>query len=106
MENFATIDATLRPELRQDWENMVKDWQEDQSKPCPYAPSVKCELASIFLLVEAHANKLYLAGITEAQVRLDLRNQELADIAAGRTTSHQTSATAFLVAGLHLEEAQ
>ncbi|KAJ6448514.1 hypothetical protein C8R47DRAFT_933397, partial [Mycena vitilis] len=43
---------------------------------------------------------------TEADIRLQLRKEELQDAASGTTPVHGTSATAFLTAGLQLEDAQ
>jgi hypothetical protein len=43
---------------------------------------------------------------TETQVRLDVRKDEEALTAAGATPLHGRSATAFLVAGIQIEDAQ
>ncbi len=43
---------------------------------------------------------------TEAQVRLDVRKDEEALTAGGRTPLNGRSATAFLTAGIQIEDAQ
>jgi hypothetical protein len=55
------------------------------------------------LLTSAH---ILSDGPTEAQVRLQLKCDEEKDLAGGRAPLHGTSATAFLTAGLQIEQAQ
>lgn len=43
---------------------------------------------------------------SEAEVRLQLRKDELDEVRAGKAPLHEMSATSFLVAGLQLEEIQ
>jgi hypothetical protein len=43
---------------------------------------------------------------TEAEMRLELKKEETAEAAGGSAVVHGTSAVAFLVAGLQLEDAQ
>jgi hypothetical protein len=45
-------------------------------------------------------------GPTEAQVRLQLKRDKEKDLAGGRAPLHGTSATAFLTAGLQIEQTQ
>jgi len=45
-------------------------------------------------------------AISEAQVKKTLAEDEAARLAAGGLALHATSASAFLIAGLELEEAQ
>jgi hypothetical protein len=43
---------------------------------------------------------------SEAEVRLELRKDEAAQTAAGQAPFHGSSATAFLVAGIQIEDTQ
>ncbi|KAF7333064.1 CxC2 domain-containing protein [Mycena venus] len=58
--------------------------------------------------IDAHnyLKNLGLDGPTEAQVRLQLKRDEEKDLAEGRAPLHGTSVTAFLTAGLQIEQAQ
>jgi uncharacterized protein VirK/YbjX len=47
-----------------------------------------------------------LGLLMEGEVRLRLRNEELAELAQGQILVHEISATSFLVAGLQLEDLQ
>nr|GAT48915.1 predicted protein [Mycena chlorophos] len=99
-EVFLVAQADSVPE----WRQMVLDHEEDGSNKYPYATEVKgIPNAGWF---RAHA---YLwAGISEAQTRLMLREQEAKDAAAGRAASHrhEVGPTAFIEFGLSLEELQ
>lgn len=48
----------------------------------------------------------FSGGVTEAQVRLQLRKEETDEVHEGRATLHETSATGFLAMGLHIEHLQ
>lgn len=41
VDSYAEITSTLRKEVKHDWEKQVQDWEEDRSKPNPYAPRMK-----------------------------------------------------------------
>ncbi|KAJ7727679.1 hypothetical protein DFH07DRAFT_757637, partial [Mycena maculata] len=84
---FVTVNNTVELEVRQEWSRMIKEWLGDHIKPNPYVLDRK-ETPS------------------EAQVRLDLKKEEEDDARAGRSPILGTSATAFITAGMQLEDAQ
>ncbi|KAJ7712961.1 hypothetical protein DFH07DRAFT_974842 [Mycena maculata] len=84
---FVVVNNTVELEVRQEWSRMIKEWLGDHSKPNPYVLDRK-ETPS------------------EAQVRLDLKKEEEDDARAGRSPILGTSATAFITAGMQLEDAQ
>lgn len=49
---------------------------------------------------------VYSDGLSEAQVRLQLSTEETAEAARGATSFRETSASGFILAGLHLEDFQ
>jgi hypothetical protein len=61
-------------------------------------------LTTMYLVTDSH--HLTEGGLTEAQVRLQLRKDEVDEIKEGKATMHDTSATGFLVTGLHIEALQ
>ncbi|KAJ7431644.1 hypothetical protein B0H11DRAFT_2261644 [Mycena galericulata] len=84
---YSEVTRTVEKDLRQTWQKQIKDWLADATKPNPYILD-KSDVPS------------------EAQVRLELKKEEEAEARAGRTPIHGTSATAFLTAGMQLEDAQ
>ncbi|KAH7905083.1 hypothetical protein BJ138DRAFT_1138372 [Hygrophoropsis aurantiaca] len=87
VENFREVTNTLNRDTIKAWKDMLCHWEEDSTNSNPY--------------------EIDRSGtLTEPQVRLQLRNDELQDITNGRPLVHETSATAFLVAGLQLEDIQ
>ncbi|KAJ7643850.1 hypothetical protein FB45DRAFT_736350 [Roridomyces roridus] len=87
--NFQEVNSTLHKNLRAEWKQAIKDWEEDKSKPCPYMLSPQ-------------------NGMNEAAVLQELKAAEAAEAAEtrGASTTTPTTAAAFLKAGLQLEEAQ
>ncbi|KAJ6602497.1 hypothetical protein DFH09DRAFT_1301519 [Mycena vulgaris] len=86
---FTDVDSTLRSELRKDWQAKIDTWIADRSKPSPYET--------------AGGRK---SGPSEVAVRLQLKKEEMAEAAEGAAGVHRKGATAFLVAGMQLEETQ
>ncbi|KAJ7251189.1 hypothetical protein B0H12DRAFT_1018742 [Mycena haematopus] len=86
--DFAEVDRTLSSRLRKEWQKKIDTWTEDRSQPNPYC--------------------LAGAGPSEAAVFLELKNAEAAEAAEGRAPimTTTTTASAFIKAGLQLEEAQ
>ncbi|KAJ7264739.1 hypothetical protein C8J57DRAFT_1450655 [Mycena rebaudengoi] len=69
------------------WQADIDTWLADKSNPNPYAlPLSDCP--------------------TEAETRLELKKEETAEAAAGTAAIQGSSAVAFLVAGVQLEDAQ
>ncbi|KAK0429916.1 hypothetical protein EV421DRAFT_1744768 [Armillaria borealis] len=61
VQEFQDIDSTLKKSLRMEWMKMVDDWIKDRSKLSPYMPRI-------------------FDTITEAQVRLELRQDKLSNV--------------------------
>ncbi|KAJ7604746.1 hypothetical protein FB45DRAFT_880205 [Roridomyces roridus] len=68
------------------WRKMVEEYEADGSKPNPYEATVK--------------------GLTEAEVRKRLEEEDEKEVAAGRTRVHDVSPCAFVTLGLELEDSQ
>ncbi|KAJ7432735.1 hypothetical protein FB451DRAFT_1155630 [Mycena latifolia] len=84
---FKVVNSTLSKDVKKLWRKMISDWLEDESKPNPYTLSRKdCP--------------------TEAEVRLEVRKDEDALTAGGKAPLHGRSATAFLTAGIQIEDTQ
>ncbi|KAJ7601897.1 hypothetical protein DFH06DRAFT_1351890 [Mycena polygramma] len=88
---FKEVDKTLDKKLRGDWKERVEQWQKDKSKPNPYC-------------LEGGKS----AGPSEAAVMRELKEAEALDAAEGRAplTEGRSTASAFIKAGLQLEESQ
>ncbi|KAJ7887149.1 hypothetical protein B0H13DRAFT_2342514 [Mycena leptocephala] len=84
---FTYASSTVEKELRNAWQAQINAWLADDSNPNPYILD-KSDTPS------------------EAQVRLDLKKDEEAEALAGRAPLHGTSATAFVTAGMQLEDSQ
>ncbi|KAH7904941.1 hypothetical protein BJ138DRAFT_1118936 [Hygrophoropsis aurantiaca] len=87
INNFRDVTSSITSATIAEWKGMLKRWEKDKSSPNPY--EIDCT-----------------DRITEAQVRLQLRNDELQELFQGTATIHTTSTTAFLVAGLQIEDQQ
>lgn len=48
----------------------------------------------------------YSAGLSEAEVRTQLRQDELREARDGRNVMHESSAPGFIIAALHIETLQ
>ncbi|KAJ7756767.1 hypothetical protein DFH07DRAFT_958904 [Mycena maculata] len=85
--SFKQISATVKSEVRGKWKKMIAAWLADPSAPNLYTVTRKdCP--------------------SEAEVRLEVKRDEDAALAAGRSPLSGSSATAFLTAGLQIEVAQ
>ncbi|KAF7342705.1 CxC2 domain-containing protein [Mycena sanguinolenta] len=84
---FKEVSKTVEKDLQEQWQSEVEEWQKDATKPNPYTVQRQ-------------------EGPSEAQVRLQLKKDEEQEAASGKSPLHGTSATAFLTAGLQIEEAQ
>ncbi|KAJ7650262.1 hypothetical protein FB45DRAFT_1076655 [Roridomyces roridus] len=90
VENFTEVDSTLDKDLRKGWLKQIRDWERDHSQPNPYM----LRIAS--------------GGVTEARALRELKDEDAAEAAEGRTptSATQTTAPAFIKAGLQLEDTQ
>ncbi|KAK6993086.1 CxC2 domain-containing protein [Favolaschia claudopus] len=84
---FKDVSRTVEKSVKDQWRGMVDEWLGDGSKPNPYTLSKK-------------------NFPTEAEVRLQVRKDEEGLNTAGKAPVHGRSATAFLVAGIQIEDAQ
>ncbi|KAJ7484897.1 hypothetical protein B0H11DRAFT_2157487 [Mycena galericulata] len=84
---FAEITSTIEHDVKVMWQDEINAWLADPTKPNPY-------------IIERND------GPTEVQVRLQLKKDEEKDLLGGRAPVHGRSATAFLTAGLQIEQAQ
>ncbi|KAJ7020541.1 hypothetical protein C8F04DRAFT_974156, partial [Mycena alexandri] len=84
---FTEVSSTVEKVLRDEWQADITAWLKDPSKMNPYVLD-KTDTP------------------TEAEVRAQLKRDKETEVAAGRAPLHGTSATAFLTAGMQLEDAQ
>ncbi len=103
--SFKDINATLRKDLQLEWTQMIGDWEKNHSKPNPYAPTIT-KGKPRFFESPARSDCSHLVSLTEAQVRLDLRKDELADKTTDHPAQQAISVAAFLIMGLELEDSQ
>ncbi|KAJ7715461.1 hypothetical protein B0H16DRAFT_1667065 [Mycena metata] len=86
VEAFAEVDKTLKSDLKKEWQQRIDDWLADRTRPSPYG---------------AEGGKK--SGPSEAAVRRELKKDELRD---GREGVYRKGHTAFLAAGMQLEQIQ
>ncbi|CAK5265239.1 unnamed protein product [Mycena citricolor] len=84
---FADVSSSVTSKLMGKWIKMIDDWLVDGSKPNPY------------VLITS-------VCVTENAVRLELRKDEERLLAEGCLPLKGQSATAFLIAGIQIEDAQ
>ncbi|KAJ7170643.1 hypothetical protein C8R43DRAFT_1120404 [Mycena crocata] len=86
---FTDVDSTLAPQVRNAWQKKVDDWLGDKSNPNLYERVGGLK-----------------GGPSEVTVCLDLKKDEVKEAQEGAANVHRTGTTAFLVAGMQLEETQ
>ncbi|KAJ7301784.1 hypothetical protein DFH08DRAFT_723840 [Mycena albidolilacea] len=87
VQAFQAVNDGVHKELLKVWKKMIRDWLKDSSKPNPYILQRKdCP--------------------TEAEVRLQLQRDEKQQMLDGRANLAGRSATAFLAAGIQIEDTQ
>ncbi|KAJ6489350.1 hypothetical protein C8R47DRAFT_1071693 [Mycena vitilis] len=87
VDAFKEINKTIHSDKRSEWQTKIDLWLKDKKNPNPYVLRAQ-------------------DGPSEADVRLSLKKEEQEAAAQGHAPLHATSATAFLTAGLQLEETQ
>ncbi|KAJ6544608.1 hypothetical protein DFH09DRAFT_928307 [Mycena vulgaris] len=85
---FDQVNKTIGRDVKKAWKKMISEWLEDGSKENPYTLNRKVDCPS------------------EAEVRLQVRKDEEALNTGGRAPLYGQSATAFLVAGIQIEDTQ
>ncbi|KAJ6606249.1 hypothetical protein DFH09DRAFT_896192 [Mycena vulgaris] len=86
---FVQINNTLRSDLRKEWQAKVDAYNANRMKENPYEPK---------------GGKR--SGPSEVSVRLELKKDEAKETVDTAASVHSKGATAFLVAGMQLEETQ
>ena len=87
-----------------EWEQMVITWEADHSKPDPY---VVVKSGKYQPLRNISYTDLITIGLTEADVKLLLAKQEEDLVSQGVPPLHEKwNASAFIIAGLGLEDLQ
>ncbi|KAJ7093757.1 hypothetical protein C8R44DRAFT_890661 [Mycena epipterygia] len=87
VQGFTEISATIERPLRKEWKRQIDAWLKDPTQLNPFTLQRNdCP--------------------SEAEVRLELKRDEDAAVAAAVSPIQGRSATAFLIAGLQIEEAQ
>ncbi|KAK7000631.1 hypothetical protein R3P38DRAFT_2797322 [Favolaschia claudopus] len=84
---FKDVSRTVEKAVKDEWRSMIAGWLADDSKPNPYVVSTK-------------------EYPTEAAVRAQVRKDEQVLVETGSSALQGRSATAFLVAGIQIEDAQ
>ncbi|KAJ7822085.1 hypothetical protein B0H14DRAFT_3471004 [Mycena olivaceomarginata] len=87
IKNLNVVSSAVEGDVKRVWKKMIQQWIEDPSAPNPYTLNRKdCP--------------------SKADVRAELQRDEAALGAAGWTPLHGSSATAFLSAGIQIEDSQ
>ncbi|KAF7288903.1 hypothetical protein MIND_01406300 [Mycena indigotica] len=87
VEAFHAVSDGISPELQQQWKREIREWEDDDKRPNPFELPTK-------------------DFPTEAQIRLDLQREERQQDVEGRAFVSGGSATAFISAGIQIEDAQ
>ncbi|KAJ7454342.1 hypothetical protein B0H11DRAFT_2244997 [Mycena galericulata] len=87
VKNFKEVSRTVEREVKDEWKGLINEWLADPTKLNPYILSRKdCP--------------------SETEVRLEVRKDEDALTAGGKAPLHGQSASAMLIAGIQIEDAQ
>ncbi|KAF7329335.1 CxC2 domain-containing protein [Mycena kentingensis (nom. inval.)] len=89
---YKELTKSLKKETRQKWQRIYDEWKADKTKPNP------------FMMPTGQRR----CGLTERQIMEHLKEEELAEAAAGRAplVEGKMTAAAFIKAGLQIEDAQ
>ncbi|KAJ7801671.1 hypothetical protein B0H14DRAFT_3489329 [Mycena olivaceomarginata] len=85
---FSEVSRTVEKDVKREWRTKINKWLEDPSESNPYTLSRKGEWSYI------------------GSVRVEVHKDEDALTAGGKAPLHGRSATAFLIAGIQIEDAQ
>lgn len=90
-------------DVRNLWQARVDAFVRDHKQPNPYVLPTSGESSDGYSI----RRYSYLTGApTEAEMRLALKREEEEEVRLGKRRLYATSATAFLSAGIQLEDAQ
>ncbi|KAJ7062089.1 hypothetical protein C8F01DRAFT_124048, partial [Mycena amicta] len=87
VDAFTAVSEGIKVDLQHQWKRLIRDWEQDDTQFNPYA--------------------LPTAGLpTEAEIRLQLQQEERQQSVDGRAFIAGGSATAFLSAGIQIQDTQ
>ena len=86
------------------WEAQVVAYEADPSKEDPYCRRV--EGKGLMCIAKPFATDTILSGITEADVRLQLAEEDSAAHASGEISLHEVTPAGMVIEGLAIEEQQ
>ncbi|KAF7294276.1 CxC2 domain-containing protein [Mycena chlorophos] len=87
IDAFQAVSDGVAADVQKEWKRMVREWQADDTKPNPYVLPTK-------------------GFPTEAEIRLQLQQEERQQSVDGRAAIAGSSATAFVSAGIQIEDMQ
>jgi len=109
-EAFQTYSANIKaeyPHLLEKWQQMVHNWERDQSQPNPYIVVSEGRVVLITITTSTGSDDVP-SVVTQAKVKLDLLKMEKAWPTSPHSTPHAsvTSVTTLLSTILQLEDQQ
>lgn len=105
VEGHRGLTSSLDDKLVEKWEAMCIAWEEDTyPKSCenPFATKGICELTPF----SGDMNLPCFTALTEAEVRKEFAEEDEKRLSDGEASQHATSASAFVLLGLELEDLQ
>lgn len=102
---FVSVQETVDRNAAKKFIKEVEAWEADNSLENPYlVPRTgKCLLCGKTKVAESG---LHLAGLSEAEVRAQLRQEESRAAREGCTVMHESSAAGFIISALQIENIQ
>ena len=104
LESFETFSKEQGDEQVEEWKTMIRVWESNQDAPNPYElpKSGRFQLRATLYCLSSRV----VIGMSEADVRLQLAQEEANRAAMGVPSLHEVSASSFIVAALDLEDQQ
>lgn len=101
-ESFNTFSKEQGDEQVEEWKAMVRIWESDPNAPNPY----ELPKSGRFMCNTTRPSSWVIIGLSEADVQLQLAQEEADQAAMGVPSLHEVSASLFIVAALDLEDQQ
>jgi len=95
--------ATFPSGKIQKWKRMVKEWEENSSRPNPY---ISKDRGRLFRFTSSTIADSHLSASKVSEIRLRLAQEEATQAEKGQQAPHQVSASVFIHTGLELEDQQ
>ena len=95
--------ARLEGDNLSEWEAQVVAYEADPTQPDPYCRRVE---GAPLIITRSRGFDTILSGITEAEVRLQLAEEDSAAHAQGQISLHEVTPAGMVVEGLLIEEQQ